>query len=64
MSQFTQGFLLFFLFSVVAMVGMVQTVRRSRREEPSAPILPKVLPFLIADGVFVVIFAFWLMNQV
>ena len=64
MSSFTQGISLFFLFSVVAMVGMVMTVQRSRRENPGAPILPEVLPFLIADGVFVIIFAFWLMNQV
>ena len=58
------GILLFTVFSAVAMVGMVRSVQRSRLEDPAAPILPKVLPFLVLDGIFVVIFALWLVNQI
>ena len=60
MSPLVQGVVVFGLFSLATGVGVVTALRRQRREGGS--LLAKLLPFIVADGLFAIIFVVWLLN--
>ena len=63
MTPLVQGVLVFVVFTAVTAAGMLVTVVRERQENPGANILPKLLPYLVADGLFIIVFVIWLLNQ-
>jgi len=63
MTPLTQGILVFVVFTTVTAAGMAFTIMRERRENPGAPVLPKLLPYLVADGLFIIVFIGWFLNQ-
>lgn len=63
MSQLTQGIIVFFIFTLVTGVAMAFAIIRAKKEDPNAPLLPKLIPFIVADGLFVMVFIAWFISQ-
>lgn len=64
MSTLTQGILVFVLFTSVVTGIMLMTLLRARQQGLSgSALLQRLLPYLVADGLFMVVFVVWLLNE-
>lgn len=63
MTPIVQGVIVFVVFTAATGLGMLFTIHRERRENPGTNLLPKLLPYLVADGLFIIVFIVWFINQ-
>lgn len=63
MTPFVQGVVVFIVFIMATGLGMVVTILRERKANPGISLLPKLVPYIVADGLFIVVFVVWVLNQ-
>ena len=64
MNTLTQGVIVLVSFTTIVSGAMVFALMKARAEEPERRnFLPKLLPFVLADALFMIVFVVWFLSQ-